>query len=123
MTRIYISSTYDDLKQEREAAAKAVRRLGHQSVCMEDYVAAPQLPVEKCLQDVRSCDVYVGIFAWRYGFIPKGYDKSITHLEYETAKQAGIPCLIFLTDKKARWPVEYVANGEERQKIDALRNE
>jgi formylglycine-generating enzyme required for sulfatase activity len=123
MAKIYISSTYVDLKEEREAAAQAVRRLGHQSVYMEDYVAAPQFPVDKCLQDVRHCDAYIGIFAWRYGFIPDGYVKSITHLEYETAKKAGIPCLIFLLDKKAPWPVEYVASGEERQKIDQLRNE
>ncbi|UCH94555.1 MAG: SUMF1/EgtB/PvdO family nonheme iron enzyme [Candidatus Aminicenantes bacterium] len=123
MARIYISSTYADLKNEREAAAQAVRRLGHQSVYMEDYVAASQKPVKKCLQDVCSCDVYVGIFAWRYGFIPDGYDKSITHLEYETARKAGIPCLIFLLDQKALWPVEYIDTGEEHQKIDRLRNE
>lgn len=91
MARIYISSTYDDLKKEREAAAQAVRRLGHQPVCMENYVAAPQFPVDKCLHDVSRCDIYVGIFAWRYGFVPAGYDKSITRLEYETSKNAGIP--------------------------------
>lgn len=123
MAKIYISSTYEDLKKEREAAAKAVRRLGHQPVYMEDYVAGPQQPVEKCLQDVRRCDIYIGIFAWRYGFIPDGYDKSITHLEYETAQKNGIPCLIFLTEKKAPWSMEYVDTGEERQKIDQLRSE
>jgi serine/threonine-protein kinase len=121
MAKIYISSTYVDLKEEREAAAQAVRRLGHQSIAMEDYVASDKRPVEKCLQDVRSCNVYVGIFAWRYGYIPPGYGKSITHLEYETAKKTGIPCLIFLTDKKAPWSMEYV--DEERQKIDQLRSE
>jgi formylglycine-generating enzyme required for sulfatase activity len=123
MARIYISSTYEDLKKEREAAAKAVRRLGHQPVYMEDYVAGPQRPVEKCLQDILSCDAYVGIFAWRYGFIPDGCDKSITHLEYEAANKVGVPCLIFLLDQKAPWPVEYVETGKERQKIDQLRNE
>jgi formylglycine-generating enzyme required for sulfatase activity len=119
MAIIYISSTFEDLKKEREAAAQAVRRLGHQPVCMEDYVASPQQPVEKCLQDVRSCDAYVGIFALRYGFIPDGYEKSITHLEYETAKESGIPCLIFLLDQKASWPVEY--EDGERRNIDQLR--
>jgi formylglycine-generating enzyme required for sulfatase activity len=122
MARIYISSTYEDLKKEREAAAQAVRRLGHQTVSMEDYVASPQFPMDKCRQDVRRCDIYIGIFAWRYGFIPDGYDKSITHLEYETAQKAGIPCLIFLTDPKASWPGEYVTTGAERQKIDRLRS-
>ena len=91
MAKIYISSTYVDLKKEREAAAKAVQRLEDQAIAMENYVAADQRPLDKCLQDVKSCDVYVGIFAWRYGVIQNGYDKSITHLEYETAKHAGIP--------------------------------
>jgi hypothetical protein len=123
MEKVYISSTYDDLQKEREAAAQAVRRLGHQPIAMEDYVATDQRPVDKCLQDVRNCDAYVGIFAWRYGYIPDGYDKSITHLEYEAARKAKIPCLIFLLDENAPWPVKYVARGEERQKIDQLRGE
>ncbi len=123
MAKIYISSTYADLKKEREAAAQAVRRLEeHQAVAMENYVAADQRPVDKCLQDVRSSDVYVGIFAWRYGFIPQGYDKSITHLEYETARQAGLPCLVFLLEENAPWPVHHVSTGEERDKIEQLRN-
>jgi hypothetical protein len=123
MAKVYISSTYVDLKKERETAAKAVRRLKHQSIYMEDYVASDQHPVDKCLQDVKSCDAYVGIFAWRYGYIPEGTGKSITHLEYEAAKQAGIPCLIFLLDDNASWPVKYVDTREERQRIDRLRRE
>jgi hypothetical protein len=99
MAKIYISSTYVDLKKEREAAAQAIRRLGHQPVYMEDYVASPQQPVDKCMQDVKKCAAYVGIFAWKYGFIPDGYDKSITHLEYETARKAGLPCLVFLLEE------------------------
>ncbi len=123
MARIYISSTYEDLQNERQAAAQAIRRLGHQAITMEDYVAADKRPLDKCLDDVRSCDTYIGIFAWRYGFIPKGYDKSITHLEYEAAKDAKIPCLIFLLDEGAHWPVYLVSTGEERKKIDNLRDE
>jgi hypothetical protein len=111
------------LQKEREAAAKAVRRLNHQAICMEDYVASDQRPVDKCLQDVRDCDAYVGIFAWKYGDTPDGYDKSFTHLEYEAAREAKIPCLIFLLDEKASWPVNNVDTKEERDKIDHLRSE
>ena len=71
MAKIYIFSTYVDLKKEREAAAQAIQRLEHQAIAMENYVASDQRPVDKCLQDVKRCDVYVGIFAWRYGFIPE----------------------------------------------------
>lgn len=122
MAKIYISSTCKDLKKEREAAAKAVRRLGHQPIAMEDYVAADNRPVDKCLEDVRSCDAYIGIFAWRYGYIPGGYDKSITHLEYEEAGKAGIPRLIFILHEDATWPVRFVSTEDERNRIDLLRD-
>jgi hypothetical protein len=105
MAKIYISSTYEDLQKEREATAQTLRRLGHQPICMEDYTATDKRPLDKCLEDVRCCDAYIGLFAWRYGFIPDGCDKSISHLEYEAAGQAGIPRLVFLLHEKASWPV------------------
>ena len=65
MALIYISSTYEDLKDHREAVYKALRRLNHDVRAMEDYVAADERPLDKCLKDVAAADVYVGIFAWR----------------------------------------------------------
>jgi len=38
----------------------------------------------------------VGIFAYRYGHVPKGRTKSITQLEYEHAVKLGIPRKIFV---------------------------
>jgi hypothetical protein len=63
---------------------------------METYTAEDKRPVDRCLSDVRSCDLYIGVFAWRYGYVPDGYDQSITELEYRAAAEAGIDCLIFL---------------------------
>ena len=48
MARIYIASTYNDLKDCREAV-HALRRLHHDVVAMEDYVAADARPLDKCL--------------------------------------------------------------------------
>ena len=120
MAKIYISSTYKDLIDEREAAAKAVRRLGHQAIAMEDYVASDERPVNKCLADVRACQAYVGIIAWRYGSIPTGYDKSITHLEYEEAGKCRIPRLIFVLDEAAPWPHDKTHRDDDA-KIKAFR--
>jgi hypothetical protein len=36
MARIYISSTYDDLKGHREQVYRALRELGHDVIAMED---------------------------------------------------------------------------------------
>ena len=60
MATIYISSTYEDLKDHRRVVYEALRKAGHQVVAMEDYVATDQRPVEKCLKDVEKPDIYVG---------------------------------------------------------------
>ncbi|MFQ5627905.1 MAG: DUF4062 domain-containing protein, partial [bacterium] len=76
--KIYISSTYKDLIDQRAAAAKAVRELGHIAVAMEDYTSTEKKPVDKCCTDVRNSNIYIGIIAYRYGYIPIDCDKSIT---------------------------------------------
>ncbi len=104
MYQVYISSTYTDLQDFRAIAAKAVRHLQCRAVAMEDYLASDERPLDRCLSDVRASNVYVGLFARRYGFTPPGHDKSVTHLEYEEAGRAGIPRLIFILDEAVDWP-------------------
>jgi Domain of unknown function (DUF4062) len=85
VAKIYLSSTYNDLKACREAVYHALRQMRHDVIAMEDYVATDQRPTEKCLADVAASDLYIGIYAWRYGYIPpkkKPDHKSITELEY-----------------------------------------
>ena len=118
--KVYISSTFKDLKEQREIAARAVRALGLQTVAMEDYTSTEQKPVDKCLSDVKSCDIYIGIFGFRYGHIPAGHDKSITQLEYEAAGEARIPRLIFLIDDDAPWPRSMI--DKPSTKIDQFRD-
>ncbi|WP_460808293.1 DUF4062 domain-containing protein [Micromonospora zhanjiangensis] len=101
MTKVYVSATFRDLQECRAAVQLALRRLRVDDVAMESYVAEDRRPLERCLADVSECDVYVGIFAWRYGFVPAGYDKSITELEYRRALADGKHCLIFLLDEDA----------------------
>ena len=104
MTRAYLSSTYSDLREFREAVRIALTRQSVDLLAMEGYVAGDERPLDKCLADVAKCDLYIGLFAWRYGFVPPGHDKSITELEYREAVRLGIPCLIFLLAEDASWP-------------------
>ena len=96
---------------------------------MEDYVARDDRPLDKCLKDVREADVYVGLFAWRYGYVPrKGNPKarSITELEYLEATKHDKPRLVFLLNEKALWSPSLMdaTTGEngEGSKIQALRD-
>ena len=132
MARVYISSTYEDLKEHREAVWRALGKLaGSTVVCMENYVAADQRPLERCVQDVQAADIYVGIFAWRYGYVPAGAGnpegRSITELELRAAQAAGKHCLIFVLDDKARWDPPFMdqvtGDGDSGARIKALRKE
>ncbi|MBO4205170.1 HEAT repeat domain-containing protein [Micromonospora echinofusca] len=123
MTKVYVSATFRDLQECRAAVQLALRRLRVEDVAMESYVAEDRRPLERCLADVRECDIYIGIFAWRYGFIPTGYDQSITELEYREAVATKKPCLIFLLDEDAPWPRRHVDRNDDADRIERLRAE
>lgn len=128
MTKIYISSTYEDLIEYRGAVAQTILKMKQTVVAMEYYTASDERPLDKCLADVGTCDIYLGIFAFRYGYVPRGKNArklSITELEYEEAKKRDKRCLIFLADER-RWPMiksdYYTGDGKRGDRIDNLRN-
>jgi Domain of unknown function (DUF4062) len=125
MARIYVSSTFSDLEEFRKEVSLALRRLGHEDVAMEYYVAEDRRPLDRCLSDVASCNVYVGIFAWHYGYIPKENNpeqRSVTELEYRQALATGKTCLIFVLSEDAPWPMTKTERPA-IERITALRQE
>ncbi len=97
--KIFISSTYRDLKDYRKAAIDAIERLGQHAERMEIFGAKPIEPLEACLNEVDSCDLFIGIYAYRYGFIPQGARFSITQLEYKQAIKSKKPVFCFIIDE------------------------
>lgn len=95
---IYLSSTLNDLADEREAIRKA---LSDECVVKHSYLAGEKDLVSSCLEDVGRCDAYFLVVGLRYGFIPpdsaSNPDRlSITELEFRKAQEVGIPCLVFI---------------------------
>jgi hypothetical protein len=125
MASIYISSTYKDLSAHREAVYNQLQRMKHTVIAMEAYVARDDRPADACIRDVAASDLYVGLFAWRYGFIPKDKIVSITELEYLAAAEREIPRLIFMLDEAVAWPPalldSHTGDGEGGARIRALR--
>lgn len=119
--KIYLSSTYEDLKEHRRTVLNALRQSGYQEIGMEDYVAQDARPVNACLENVAHADIYVGIFGLRYGYVPPPeHDNpdglSITELEFRQANsQPGTYCLTFLLNEDDTLPP--------RKFIDALSEE
>jgi hypothetical protein len=69
--RIFISSSFEDLKEHRAAAIRVLGQLGHEVIAMEEMVAGAVAPLSKVIEMVDRCEAYVGLFAWRYGYVPK----------------------------------------------------
>src|SRR4029077_8676735 len=131
---VYISSTFEDLKEYRAAVFEALDKAGFRVGRMEGYAASDERLLDVCLQDVESRDIYVGIFAWRYGYIPpKEHGNvaglSITECEYRHALAKNKPTLCFFHDPEAagQWPDrfkdELTGQGDAGARIRSLRNE
>lgn len=100
MKSIFVSSTFIDLRCHRELVREAIESLEYDAQAMEFFGALPDTPKEECLRLVRSSDVYIGIFAMRYGCIDSESGKSLTHLEYEEAQAIRLPSLVYLIDEE-----------------------
>ena len=107
---VFISSTSIDLPEYRQVVKDAILELGFFPSGMENWPVSGENPVELCRRMVNNSEIYIGIYAHRYGWRPDGYDgKSITELEYDWAGEVTwdgkpIPRLCFIMKDDHPWP-------------------
>jgi len=92
--KVFVSSTFYDLKYIRENLRYFIKRLGYEPILSEDgsVFYDPKLHThESCLTEIPNCQMLVLIIGGRYGGTYKGEGKSITNMEYEEAKRLNIP--------------------------------
>jgi hypothetical protein len=120
---VMISSTARDLPKHRDQVRFACERAGYEPrEMMENLTAENRNAVEVSLPMVEEADVYLGIFAYRYGFIPPGSDISITEMEYNRAEKLGKPRLIFFIHKDHPVVGDDVETGPGAEKLKALKD-
>jgi tetratricopeptide (TPR) repeat protein len=125
-----ISSTSLDLPAHRKAAMDAVLRAGCFPLAMEHGTATSDSDAIRFSLDlVDQADLYVGIFAQRYGFIPDNKKEnpqawSVTEHEYRRAREQGIPRLIYLAAEDHAFTEKDIDfDPEKRAKLKALKEE
>ncbi|OUI80373.1 DUF4062 domain-containing protein, partial [Acetobacter orientalis] len=107
--RVFVSSTYYDLKFLRSSMEVFINSLGFESVLSEkgDIPYSPFVPLDKsCYTEAQNCDIFVLIIGGRYGSPTSDETNSedntennytsITKREFETANRKGIPCFILI---------------------------
>jgi uncharacterized protein DUF4062 len=120
---VFVSSTFTDMQVYRRKVQDALTQLEAIIRGMEQFGSRPGIPVEECLKVVQSCQLYVGVFGMRYGSVPDGYDKSMTHIEYDEAQRLGLPSLIYILDENHPIPPKDVETGPGAQKLQALKEQ
>ena len=98
--QVFVSSTYNDLKEERQAAVEAILSSGNIPAGMELFTAGDETQMIVIKRWIEESDVYLLILGGRYGSIEKNSGKSYTHLEYEYALSINKPLFaVVITDK------------------------
>lgn len=89
--QVFVSSTYLDLKEERQAAVSAVLKAGHIPAGMELFTAADKSQLDIIKRWIDESDVYMLILGGRYGSVEAESGVSYTELEYNYALEIGKP--------------------------------
>lgn len=95
--QVFVSSTYTDLIEERQAAVEAILDAGHIPAGMELFKAgkSQMKTIRKWIDD---SDVYMLILGGRYGSIEEESGLSYTELEYQYALSKNIPVFAIILD-------------------------
>lgn len=94
--QVFVSSTYEDLKEERFAVMNALIEKNCFPVGMEYFPASNVDQFEYIKKLIDEVDYYVLIVAGKYGSIEKTSKKSYTQLEFEYAKSKNVPIASFV---------------------------
>jgi hypothetical protein len=93
--QVFVSSTFEDLQDERREVMHALLSLDCIPTGMELFPAADEESWELIKRFIASCDYYVVIVGGRYGSVGT-HGKSYTEMEYDYAVEASLPVLAFL---------------------------
>lgn len=117
---VFISSTYEDLKQERQALVGVALENNFIPVGMEQFHAAPTSQWNVITKMIDECDFYFLVIGGRYGSIDEETRMSYTEKEYNYAKSKGLPVLVLLKESTAITESEKDTGDDKYEKMKKL---
>ena len=93
---VFISSTYEDLKQERASVIETILQLSQIPIGMENFTASSTDKWELIKKVIDDSDYMVVILGMKYGSPSDDRKTSWTEREYDYATGQDIPVLVFV---------------------------
>ena len=118
---IFISSTYEDLKEERQALMGVALENNFIPVGMEQFHAAPASQWDVITKMIDECDFYLLVIGGRYGAIDEDAGISYTEKEYRYAKSKGLPVLVLIKDSSVITESEQDTGDKKYDKYTKMR--
>ncbi len=120
--QVFVSSTFLDLKEERQAAVEAVLKAGHIPAGMELFSAGNESQLDTIRRWIDESDVYMIILGGRYGSVDLKTSLSYTELEYDYAVSIDKPVFaVVITDdaidRKVKADGKAAIEGEHPQEL------
>lgn len=121
--QIFLSSTYDDLRLERQQATQSILALGHLPAGMELFPASDLSQWELIKRVIMESDYYVVIVAGRYGSVHPESGVSFTEMEYDFALENEVPVLGFVRNDISALAMKFSEDTPERRlKLETFRS-
>jgi len=119
--QVFVSSTYEDLRDERSEVMHALLELDCIPSGMELFPAADEDQWTLIKEVIDDCDYYIVIIAGRYGSVHSS-GKSYTQMEYEYALSKNKPTIAFLHENPADIPAGRTESTDEgKKKLEMFR--
>lgn len=113
--QVFVSSTYDDLQDERKEVMQALLELDCIPAGMELFPASSEDQWSLIKRVIDDCDYYILIIGGRYGSVgPDGI--SYTQMEFEYALETGKPIISFIHKNPASIPTGKSEQTEDGKK-------
>lgn len=119
--QVFISSTFEDLKEERRKITEVILNMGHFPIGMELFNADDNKQWTQIKQAIDNSDFYILVVGQRYGSLTsRGI--SFTEKEYNYAKKKKIPILAFIIDDDVKLEKAKIDFGEKAEKLTIFKN-
>ena len=121
--QVFVSSTYEDLKMERQEVMAAVVSTGNVPIGMEYFPAGNAAPFDYIKKQIDGADYYILIVAGKYGSINEETGISYTEMEFDYAISKGVPVAVLLHKDITKLPGSKLEmeSPEKKKLLDAFR--